>query len=220
MLSYDQTGKVAQLTIDDGKANVVSHALIDALNDALDRAEQDAGAVVLMGREGKFSAGFDLTEIQQGPAQAEALVDRGAALFHRLFGYPLPLVAACTGHAVAAGAFMLLCSDTRFGTEGAFKIGLNETAIGMTLPVFGYELANNRLNRTCLTAAFVQSKLYEPHGAVEAGYLDQVVSADALASESLATASQLAELPGGAYAANKRHLRRDALAAMKASLAD
>lgn len=220
MLSYDQVGRVAHIKFDDGKANVVGHALIDTLSEALDRAEQDAGAVVLQGRDGKFSAGFDLAEIQKGPAEAKVLVDRGARLFHRLFDYPLPLVAACSGHAVAAGAFMLLCSDTRVGIDGAFKIGLNETAIGMTLPVFGYELANSRLNRTCLTAAFVQSRLYDPKGAVEAGYLDQVVDADALETAALGAAAQLAELPGDAYAANKRHLRRDPLAAMRASLTD
>lgn len=220
MLNYDTVGRVAHLTMDDGKANVVGHTLIDALNGALDQAERDAGAVVLQGRDGKFSAGFDLSEIQKGPAEAKALVDRGAKLFHRLFDYPLPLVAACTGHAVAAGAFMLLSCDTRYGIDGAFKLGLNETAIGMTLPVFGYELATTRLNPTCLTAAFVQSRLYDPQGAVHAGYLDQVVEVQALEAGALQAAAQLAELPGDAYAANKRHLRRNALAAMKASLAD
>lgn len=218
MLNYKQVDKVAHLTLDDGKANAVSHDLMAALNSALDRAEQEASAVVLQGRDGKFSAGFDLTEIQKGPAQAKALVDRGAHLLYRLFNYPLPVVAACTGHAVAAGAFMLLSCDTRIGIAGRFKLGLNETAIGMNLPVFGYELAKNRLNPTHLTAAFVQSQLYDPESAVTVGYLDQVVATEELETAALAQAAQLAELPGKAYAANKRHLRRDALAAIKASL--
>ena len=220
MLNYELTGKVALLRLDDGKANAVGHDLITAVNDGLDRAEAEASALVLLGREGKFSAGFDLSEIQKGPAEAQALVERGAKLMYRLFDFPQPVVAGCTGHAVAAGAFLLLCCDTRIGIDGKFKLGMNETAIGMTLPVFGYELANHRLSRRHLTAAFVQAQLYDPKGAMAVGYLDQLVAPDALGTTAHEIAAQLAELPGEAYAANKRHLRRDALRAIKESLAN
>ena len=137
MLEYQMQGDVAVLTMDDGKANAVSHAYIDALSEGLDRAEEDAKAVVLLGRVGVFSAGFDLKEIAKGPAESKALVDRGAALLFRLFTFPMPVVAASAGHAIAAGALLLLASDTRIGVGGDAKYGLNETAIGMSLPPFG-----------------------------------------------------------------------------------
>ena len=141
MLNYTLQDQVAVLAYDDGKANAVSHSFIDALNEGLDKAEAGAQAVLLTGRDGVFSAGFDLKEIGKGPDAATALVGRGAALMLRLFSYRLPVVAAASGHAVAAGAFLLLASDTRIGAAGEYSLGLNETAIGMTLPVFGRELA-------------------------------------------------------------------------------
>lgn len=218
MLTYEQTGKVAHLILDDGKANAVGHNFIDALNEGLDRAEKDATATLVQGREGKFSAGFDLSEIQKGPANANALVSKGAHLMFRLFTHPQPLVAACTGHAVAAGAFMLLACDTRIGIDGPFKIGLNETAIGMTLPEFGHQLAKSRLLPAALTASYIQAQLFAPDQAAAVGYLDQVVEPEALQSTALAAATALAELPTAVYAANKLDIRRDAIAAIRGSL--
>lgn len=218
MLTYQQEGKVAHIIIDDGKANAVGHAFIDALNEALDRAEQEAAATIIQGRDGKFSAGFDLDEIKKGAANANALVGKGAHLMLRLFTHPQPLVAACTGHAVAAGAFMLLACDTRIGIDGNFKIGLNETAIGMTLPEFGHQLAKSRLLPAALTASYIQSQLFSPDQAAMVGYLDQVVAADELQQTALATATALAELPTAVYAANKNDIRRDAIAAIRGSL--
>jgi enoyl-CoA hydratase len=137
IVDYKLEGEVAVLTFDNGKANAVSHALIDSLYEGFDRAEKEAKAIVMIGRPGIFSGGFDLKEIQQGPEAAAKLVARGAHLFHRMFALPMPLVAGCTGHAIATGGFLLLACDSRIGAEGDFRIGLNETAIGMTLPVFG-----------------------------------------------------------------------------------
>lgn len=218
MIDYSVSDDVAVLAIDDGKANAVGHAFVDALNAGLDRASAEAKAVLLIGRQGVFSGGFDLKEFQKGPDATTALVDKGARLLLRLFSHPQPVVAACTGHAVAAGAFLLLASDTRIGTTGDFKIGLNETAIGMTLPVFGLELGRARLSPCHITASIVQGHLFDPVSAKEAGFLDAVVSTDQLRSTALARASALAKLPGAAYAANKMALRAAPIAAIEASL--
>ena len=80
MLNFRSEGEVAVITMDDGKANAVSHGFIDNLNQGLDRAEAESKAVVLQGRPGVFSAGFDLKEIGKGPAESKALVDKGASL--------------------------------------------------------------------------------------------------------------------------------------------
>ncbi len=219
MLNYQLEGDVALIGLDDGKANAVSHAFIDALNDGLDRALKDSKAALITGRAGVFSAGFDLKEFDKGPDATTALVNKGANLLLRIFSHPQPVVIGCAGHAVAAGAFMLLAADTRVGVTGDFKIGLNETAIGMTLPMFGLQLADARLSKRHQTAATVQAQLFNPEQAQDAGFLDQVVKADELASTALQTAATLAALPAEAYAANKLAVRQTHIQAIKASLA-
>ncbi len=210
--------RVAVLAMDDDKANAVSHAMIDAINGGLDRALQEADAIVLSGRPERFSAGFDLQEIRKGGDAAATLSNRGAELMLRIFTHPQPVVAACTGHALAAGALLLLSCDTRIGIAGDYKLGLNETAIGMGLPVFAMELAQARLSRRHLTAAVVQSQIYAPADAVDAGYLDSVVDAETLMDNALASAAQLGALPGDAYARNKIGLRNQYSDRIRASL--
>ena len=219
MLDYRLEDQVAVLHFDDGKANAVSHDFIASMNDGLDRASSDAQAVVIVGRAGRFSAGFDLDELQKGPDAATALVQSGARMLLRIFTHPQPVVAACTGHALAAGAFLLLSCDTRFGMTGDFKIGLNETAIGMGLPVFGFELAKARLSRRYLTPAVTQAKIYDPPTAAAIGFLDEAVAGDELLDRALGEAQMLGGYASDAYAANKLGLRREIAATIEASLA-
>jgi enoyl-CoA hydratase len=174
--------------------------------------------VLLVGREGVLSGGFDLKEMQKGPDAAAALVERGAHTLLRMFSHPQPVVIACTGHAIAAGAFLLLSADTRIGGAGDFRIGLNETAIGMNIPVFGRELAKARLNPRHLTRAFVQAQLYDPDEAVPVGFLDRVLPMDQVVSTALTEAKALAELPAEAYGLNKKDIRAHHIAAIQASL--
>ena len=141
MLTYRMQHKVAVIGLDDGKANAVSHGFVDAMTEGLDRAEKEAAAVVITGRDGVFSAGFDLKELAKGARERTELVNRGAAMLLRLFSLPQPVVVASAGHAIAAGALVLLAADTRIGAAGDFRYGLNETAIGMSLPPFGMEMA-------------------------------------------------------------------------------
>jgi len=219
-MEYEQKGDVALLHFDDGKVNSVGHNFINAMNEGLDRAERDAKAVLIMGREGKFSAGFDLEEFKKGQDASVALVTAGARMLLRLFTHPQPVVAACTGHAIAAGAFTLLCCDTRVGIGGDFKLGLNETAIGMTLPVFGLELATARLSKRHLQAATIQARLFDPEQAVDVGFLDEIVQADMLQHHCLAIAGVLAQMPGEAYAANKLAIRRPYIERIRESIPD
>ena len=219
MLSYQMNGDVALITLDDGKANAVSHAFVDALTEGLDRAEQEAKSVVLCGRAGVFSAGFDLKEIAKGPAESKALVDRGATLLLRLFSFPMPVVAASAGHAIAAGALLMLAADTRIGASGEAKYGLNETAIGMSLPPFGLQIGLCRISKRHQTEAIIQATLYDPEAAKNAGFLDAVVPSESLAQEAMAAATTLAELPTAAYATMKLDVRRHYIDIIAASLA-
>jgi enoyl-CoA hydratase len=219
-LGYHLEGPVARLHFDDGKANAVSHDAVDAFHRALDRAEKEAGAVLLLGRTGRFCAGFDLNTMGAGPEAARGLVAAGAELLLRMTEAPLPIVAACGGHALAMGALLLLASDLRVGAEGDFKIGLNEVAIRMTLPVFAVELARERLSRRHLVRAAVLAEVYDPAGAAVAGYLDRVVPPASLEREAAADAARLAELPRRAFAETKRRVRGAVVERARAALQD
>ena len=216
---YESRDAVALITLDDGKANAVSPALVAALDAALDRAEREAQAVVLAGRPGRFSAGFDLSVMTGGVEAMRALVLSGAEVALRMYTFPRPLVMACTGHALAAGAVFLCAGDLRLGAQGPFKIGLNEVSIQLPLPVFAMELARARLAPRWFTQSVTQARIYDPAGACEAGYLDEVVAAEALLDAALQRAGQLAALPDPAFRLTKDRERRAAVAGIRATLA-
>jgi enoyl-CoA hydratase len=210
---------IALIRMDDGKANAINFEMIAALNAALDKAEAEAKAIVLAGRDGRFSGGFDLNAFASlGADGVYKLLDAGAELLLRLYGGPLPVVAACTGHAIAMGVFILNACDTRIGAVGEYKIGANEAITGMNLPIFAMELARDRLSPQHLTRAMVQGFIYGPEGAVAAGYLDMLADADQVEAKAMAVAGQLAQLPGKAYAWNKKSIRKGTLDRIRASL--
>lgn len=207
-VQYALDGGVAVVTLDDGKANAIGHPTLEALHAALDRAEAEATALLLVGGARTFSAGFDLKVMTESPEAMRGLVLAGARFWMRLYGTALPTVAACTGHALAGGAVTLLTCDDRIGPEDVpAKVGLNEVAIGLTLPVFAVELARDRLAPTHLTPA-VLGQVHDPAGAVAAGFLDRLVPSAALVDEALALAHQRAGLRKGAVAHTKAALRQ------------
>jgi enoyl-CoA hydratase len=213
-------GPVLVITIDDGKANAISHEIADAVHAGLQQATTEADAVVLVGRPGRFSAGFDLKVMQGPPDGARDLLKAGAELAIEIYGHPLPVVIGATGHALAMGAILLLAADTRIGAEGAFKIGLPEVAIGMPLPRFGVELARDRLSKRALTAATLHAETYDPQGALAVGYLDRVVPADEVVSASIAHATHLAEtLQRGPFVATRANVRGRLLTQLRQDLA-
>jgi enoyl-CoA hydratase len=217
---YQLEGKLAVIQMDDGKANALSESMIAELEEALDRAEREAAAVVLTGRADRFCAGFDLRVMMSSPDAAVALLRRGAALLMRLYGSPLPIVAASTGHALAGGALVLLTADVRIGAAGAFRIGLNEVSIGLPIPVLAMELARDRIAVSELVAATLCGTIYSPEEAVRAGYLDHVVSANELLAQAKEKANKLGELSRMAYAGSKKRMRGKTISHILATLDD
>lgn len=209
---------VLAVRLDDGKANALSPERIRGIHHAFDLAEKDAKALVLTGRPGRFCAGFDLRILQQGPEAAIELVTAGGELYLRFLACPLPVVVGCTGHAIAAGAIALMTADYRVGARGAFQIGMNETAIGMTLPDYAVEFARARLSKRHFARAIVQAELYDPEGALDAGYLDRLVAPEAIAEEALAEGLRLAALPQPAFRNNKRQAHTPLLERVRAGL--
>ncbi len=215
-------GGVLVCHIDDGKANALSMDIIAGITAAIDEAEADdeITSMVLHGREGKFSAGFDLTVMRSGDLAAMSeLVASGGELVARLYGAAVPVVAACTGHALAAGALLLLGCDVRVGADVDCKIGLNEVAIGMVLPDWAFTIASARLSNRHLQRSVANARVTGAADAADVGYLDEVVPVDVMLDTAVARASELAALDPKAYRGTVRKLRGETLEAMTAQVA-
>jgi enoyl-CoA hydratase len=208
--TYELADGVATITLDDGKANALNVEMQQAIHEQLDRAEADDAIVVLTGRGTILSAGFDLKTPPEG---WPAMVEGGARLAARLLAYPRPTIAACNGNAVAMGAFLLLSVDSRVGAAGEHKIGLNEVAIGLTVPWFGIELARHRLTKAAFQRCLTTGVLLDPESARAAGFLDRVVEADPLAA-ALEEARALTGIDANAHRATKERIRAEVLAAV------
>lgn len=208
-VNYEANGQVAVISVDDGKANALTRQVLADLDSALETARDDSSirAVVIAGRPARFSAGFDLPTMTGSAEGMRALVAEGGRFMARLLVYPKPVVAACTGHALAAGAFLLLAADHRIGAQGDWKIGLNEVAIGMALPKWAIELARYRLRPSELDWRAVLGQVADPEEAVAAGFLDRLVAPEDVVAEATKTAAELASLRTAAVEGTKARLR-------------
>lgn len=213
LTTYALADGVATVAMDDGKANALSAAMLAELSAAFDRAEADAAVVVLTGRERTFSGGFDL---RAAPDDWPPMVAAGARLAERMLSFPQPVVAACNGNAVAMAGFLLLSADVRVGASGDFKLGLNEVAIGLTVPWFGIALARHRLAAPFADRCLVTGALLDPQEAQAAGFLDRVVAPERVLEEAHAAARALAAVDRAAHAATKLRIREHALAGVRA----
>jgi enoyl-CoA hydratase len=223
-VNYEQTESVATITLDDGKVNVLSPAMQQNLNAALDRAEQAAAAgevkaVVLAGNQKVLSAGFDLAVFNSGDAAAAlGMLSGGFELSIRLLTFPVPIIIAATGPAIAMGSFMLLSGDHRVGSAKT-KCQANEVAIGMVLPISAIEIMRMRLTRAAYQRAVSMAAKFVGDDAVAGGWLDELVEPDqVLARAQLVAAEAAATLHVKAHRASKLKARADALKAIQAGI--
>src|ERR1700739_947069 len=215
--------QIAHVTLNSGKVNQLSIQTFAALTASLDQAAAVGAVVILTGQPGVFSGGYDLKVMRSGPEAAAELVTAGSSFSRRVLCHPHPVIAACSGHAVANGAFILLSTDYRLGVDGDFKIGLNETAIGMNMHQVGIQVARSRPTHSALTpAAFkravLNAEMFGPTAAVAAGFLDRVVGVDALTDESNKVAKEMLELNLVAHRHTKLKARKPLLDALDAGI--
>ncbi|MBC8381007.1 MAG: crotonase/enoyl-CoA hydratase family protein [SAR92 clade bacterium] len=208
IVTYTYNDGVATISMDDGKANVLSHTMWEELEAAFDQAEKSGAIVLLKGRDGIFSGGFDLKEMAKGPEQAILLTARGSKMARRILAFPTPVIAVSTGHCIAMGAFLMLACDYRIGTDGAFKTGLNETLIGMTMHNFGIELARYRIPANYFNRCVINAEMWTPTGAITAGFYDQIVPAEQLDQASQMAAKGFSQLNMTAFNGTKNKSRK------------
>jgi enoyl-CoA hydratase len=220
LIDYQQADSVATVTMDDGKVNVLSLRMIHEVTQALDRALDDgAVVVVLAGRPGVFSAGFDLPVLRAGGPAANSMLRAGFDLAEHVLSYPRPVVIACTGHAVAMGAFLVLSGDYRVGAAGPYKITANEVAIGVTMPRAAVEICRQRLTPAHFNRATILAELYQPDSAIEAGFLDRVCEPADIWDTVRGIARDLTKLDLDAHKATKLRARKAALADLHDAIA-
>ena len=215
---YKSEENYAIITIANGKANAISHEVIEELNAGLDKAEQENKIVIITGQPGIFSAGFDLKVMTKSPESAKELVTKGSRLSLRMLSFPKPIIVACSGHAIAKGGFLLLSADYRIGVEGDFKIGLNEVMIGMTMHHAGIAIAKARLAPIYLDRSVNNSEIYNPKDAIKAGFLDVIVPEDHLLPTAVKVAKMFSQLNEKAHAATKVKVRKPHLVAIEKAI--
>ncbi len=215
LLSSELNDGVRTIRIDDGRVNALSVPMLEALHGALDEAEKEGSIVVLTGREGSFSAGFDLKTIGE---RTNEMLGLGASLAERLFSFPRPVISACTGHGIAMGGFILLASDVRIATAGEFRIGLNEVVIGLTIPRFGIALAGHRLTRSWHDRAVLSGELFTPEDACTAGFVDRVVAGAELEGATAEAVAAMVAVNEQAHLGTKLRARATALEAIRGGL--
>ncbi|MBM5457633.1 crotonase/enoyl-CoA hydratase family protein [Pseudomonas sp. P66] len=214
LITYHLEDGIATLTLNNGKVNAISPDVIAAFNAALDQAVQDRAVVIITGQPGILSGGYDLKVMTSGPKEAVSLVTAGSTLARRMLAHPFPIIVACPGHAVAKGAFLLLSADYRIGVEGPFSIGLNEVQIGMTMHHAGIELARDRLRHSAFHRSVINAEMFDPASAVDAGFLDKVVTIEQLQDAALAAARQLKKINMNAHKHTKLKVRKALLDAL------
>ncbi|MCF8978913.1 MULTISPECIES: crotonase/enoyl-CoA hydratase family protein [Pseudomonas syringae group] len=218
LVSYQLDDGIATLTLNNGKVNAISPDVIAAFNAALDQSEKDRAVVIVTGQPGILSGGYDLKVMTSSPEAASSLVTQGSTLARRMLSHPFPIIVACPGHAIAKGAFLLLSADYRIGVEGSFNIGLNEVQIGMTMHHAGIELARDRLRKSAFNRSVINAEIFNPEGAMQAGFLDQVVSVEALSETARTVATQLKKINMNAHGKTKLKSRKAFLDTLDAAI--
>jgi len=205
---YTLQDGIATIRIDDGKRNALAPAVLHELCVAFDQAEADEATVILTGRDEVFSAGFDLKVMNRGGAKAIGMLRLGYKLPARVLAYPYPVIAACNGHSMAMGVFLMLSADYIIGSRGEFKISANEVAIGMTMPRVAAAVMRNRLTSAAFQRAVTLAEYFDPESAMAAGFFDELVEPAELMSRAQARAKEFQELDMPAHKASKRQERK------------
>jgi len=206
-VQYSLQDQVATIRIDDGKRNALSPQVLREIYHALDRAESDRAIVIMTGRESVFSAGFDLHVMKRGGIDALRMLRAGYALTARVMAYPYPVIAACNGHVMAMGVFLLLSADYVIGSRGDFKVAANEVAIGLTMPRVAAAMLRHRLTPAAYQRAVTLSEYFDVESARSAGFFDELVDPVDLLTRAEACAGELGKLDLPAHAASKRRIR-------------
>jgi enoyl-CoA hydratase len=206
-VQYRLQGRVATLRIDDRKRNALSAPVLRAIYKAFDQAESDRATVIITGREDVFSAGFDLNQMKRGGVEALNMLRLGYSLPARVLAYPYPVIAACNGHSMAMGVFLMLSADYVIGSRGDFRIAANEVALGLKMPRVAAAMLRHRLNPAAFQRAVTLSEYFDVDAAQSAGFFDEVIDPGEVITRAEAQAEAFQSLDARAHTSSKRRIR-------------
>lgn len=215
---YQLADGIATIRIDDGKRNALSPQVFRELKAAFDRARTDRAIVILTGREEVFSAGFDLKVMKRGGSDAIRMLAAGYAMTARVMSYPYPVIAACNGHVLAMGVFLMLSADFVIGSRGDFKIAANEVAIGVTMPRVAAAMLRHRLGPAAFQRAVALSEYFDVEAAKTTGFFDELVDPADLMPRALKLANDFKALDQRAHAKSKRRIRAGLIRKIRLSI--
>jgi enoyl-CoA hydratase len=210
MIERDLTDGILTLRLAHGKASAMDVELLAAFCDELDAAA-DARAVVLTGTGSIFSAGVDLFRLTEGGDEyVRRFFPLLTDLIRRLFTFPLPVVVAANGHAIAGGGLMVMTGDHRLMAEGSGRIGVPELLVGVPFPAAPLEVVRWAVRPDLVQQLVYTGRTFAPHEALANGLVDEVVAPEALMDRAREVAAQLAALPADVFRLTKQRLRGEA----------
>lgn len=218
MIHREDANEVAVLSIEHGKANAIDLDLFEALDERLDEIEASpsTGAVVMTGTGGIFSAGVDLFKVRAGGRDyLEECLPRLSSSLTRLFDFPMPVVAAVNGHAIAGGLILALACDHRVMAQGDGKLGLTELLVGVPFPAAPLEIVRFQVPAQTARNLVFSGRTMPGREALELALVDEIVPAASVVARSVEAARRFAAIPRQAFAVTKRHLRAPAVEAIR-----
>lgn len=219
-VTYTLNDGIATIAMDDGKANALSTEMLQNLDAAFDQAEKDDAIVVLTGRKGVFCGGFNLKEMGNGPQDALVLTSLGSKLARRIMAFPRPVILLASGHTIAMGAFLALACDYRVIADGDFKVGLNETLIGMTMHNFGIEMGRYHLAKNYFNRCVINAEIFNPKGAMHAGFFDKIIPEEQLPMAPVMIGQMFGQLDKTAFKNTKNRSRKEIFAILDQAIED
>jgi enoyl-CoA hydratase len=213
-------GGVLVATVDRAPANAMDVTLLRELNEAIaEIARQPPRALVLAGRPGFFSGGADLKAVPgYGPEEQREMVVAINEMALGVYELPCPVVGAITGHAIAGGLVLALCTDIRV-VSTAGRYGLTEIKVGVPYPQAAIGVVAAELSPQAARALAFGNELIDSAEALRLGVFDEAVAPDAVLPRAIERAATLAAFPAEVYARTKQDLRGGTAARLREAAA-
>ena len=222
LVQHVEHGPITELRLSRPPVNALDPGLCRALREAVDSAvSHGAGALVITGGEKVFSAGLDVPYLVGLGDDRQALSEAWLAFVgaaRALADCPVPVAAAIGGHCPAGGCVLALCCDLRIMAEGEFRIGLNETQVGLVAPEGVQRLMRRAIGPRQAERLLVAGEMVDSAGALQLGLVDELAPHAEVATRAIKRLSALLDLPREPMLQTRRIARADVVAALDPEL--
>jgi enoyl-CoA hydratase/carnithine racemase len=212
-------GSIVELRLARPPVNALDPVLCNDLRGAL--AETIAGGaqgIVLSGGPKVFSAGLDVPHLLSLGEDRAALFAAWSSFFdaaRALAESPVPVAAALAGHAPAGGCVLALCCDYRVMAEGPYRIGLNETQVGLVAPEGIQWLMRRVVGHQRAERLLVGGEMVDSARAHAIGLVDDLADIDDVVTRARRWVEGLVALPREPMLRTRAISRADVVAAMQ-----